>query len=585
MLLRPIAIATAAFAMSCVATDADSPPSVPNRFVVLTFDDSVKSHFTVVRPILKKYCFGATFFVTEGFDFATNKRDFMTWEEIAILHKDGFEIGNHTRDHLAVNTENLSKLDEQIKAIANRCEQHGIPKPISFAYPGNAFDVKALPILRKAGIEFARRGVQPELPYRLGNGIAYEIGFDDPLLIPTTGDARPNWEFRDFVEATDLGRGGNVAVLQFHGVPDLAHPWVHTDPAKFESYMRYLAKNQFTVLAMRDIKKYVLPVSPPNDPEMVIRDRSMRIAASRTLTNVRKPIVQTELKYWLENMAVYHQYTDSEITSATGLDGREIQAALKRFGLTNQRLTPPHNLGQLRVLPYPGGRHPRSGFRDGAIRPQRETKCSVFLPWKTGGYVVLDVPEAIWMNKEDGRELLYLAHTHVTTHWERRKIDLERLEWTRHANGTLSMQRRLPNGVSFGTEIEPEKESVRMKMWLENRSDKALSGLKVQACAMLAYAKGFEQQTRDNKQFMPAYSIVHNKERTRWIIYAWRPISRSWGNVQVPCLHSDPQFPDCAPGETKYLRGWISFFSGKNVDAELRRIEQLNWWRESDAVK
>ena len=39
----------------------------------------------------------------------------------------------------------------------------------------------------------------------------------------------------------------------------------------------------------------------------------------------------------------------------------------------------------LLVLPYPGGRHPRIGFRDGMIRPQRETKASVFAPWKDGG--------------------------------------------------------------------------------------------------------------------------------------------------------------------------------------------------------
>ena len=51
--------------------------------------------------LLKKYGFGATFFVTEGFDFPTNKRDDMTWDEIARLHRDGFEIGNHTRDHKA----------------------------------------------------------------------------------------------------------------------------------------------------------------------------------------------------------------------------------------------------------------------------------------------------------------------------------------------------------------------------------------------------------------------------------------------------------------------------------------------------
>jgi peptidoglycan/xylan/chitin deacetylase (PgdA/CDA1 family) len=60
---------------------------IPDKLVVLTFDDASKSHATVVGPLLKKYKFGATFFVTEGFDMVTNKRDYMTWEEIARLHK------------------------------------------------------------------------------------------------------------------------------------------------------------------------------------------------------------------------------------------------------------------------------------------------------------------------------------------------------------------------------------------------------------------------------------------------------------------------------------------------------------------
>ena len=68
--------------------------------MVLTFDDSKASHYTVVRPLLKKYGFGATFFITEGFTFRTNKEDYLTWEQIAELHRDGFEIGNHTRDHM-----------------------------------------------------------------------------------------------------------------------------------------------------------------------------------------------------------------------------------------------------------------------------------------------------------------------------------------------------------------------------------------------------------------------------------------------------------------------------------------------------
>src|SRR5258706_1643942 len=72
---------------------------VPDKLAVLTFDDSVASHYSVVRPILKRLGFRATFFITEGFSFQTNKKDCMTWEQIAELHRDGFEIGNHTRDH------------------------------------------------------------------------------------------------------------------------------------------------------------------------------------------------------------------------------------------------------------------------------------------------------------------------------------------------------------------------------------------------------------------------------------------------------------------------------------------------------
>ena len=45
----------------------------------------------------------------------------------------------------------------------------------------------------------------------------------------------------------------------------------------------------------------------------------------------------------------------------------------------------------------------------------------------------------------------------------------------------------------------------------------------------------------------------------------------------MPCLHSDPKFPDSAPGESKRLRGWLSFYQGTNVQAEFDRILKLDW--------
>src|ERR1043166_4419956 len=113
------------FHSAAVRTHALEP--VPDKLVVLTFDDSKASHYSVVRPLLKRYGFGATFFITEGFSFPTNKQDYMTWEQIAELHKDGFEIGNHTRDHLGVSLRTLRQQREQVDAVNARRAGHGLP--------------------------------------------------------------------------------------------------------------------------------------------------------------------------------------------------------------------------------------------------------------------------------------------------------------------------------------------------------------------------------------------------------------------------------------------------------------------------
>src|SRR5947207_14213292 len=106
---------------SLLPAPANAIEPIPDKLVVLTFDDSSKSHFTVARPLLKRLGFGATFFITEGFDFRDNKRDYMTWEEIAQLHQDGFEIGNHTLDHRTVAKETLRDLAAQVRGLNARC--------------------------------------------------------------------------------------------------------------------------------------------------------------------------------------------------------------------------------------------------------------------------------------------------------------------------------------------------------------------------------------------------------------------------------------------------------------------------------
>ena len=100
----------------------------------------------------------------------------MTWEQIAELHRDGFEIGNHTRDHLGVGPETLDRLGEQVEAINARCAEHGIPRPVSFAYPGNAIAPGAPARLKELGIPLraARRRARASL--RMGARVRLRAG-------------------------------------------------------------------------------------------------------------------------------------------------------------------------------------------------------------------------------------------------------------------------------------------------------------------------------------------------------------------------------------------------------------------------
>ncbi len=286
----------------------------------------------------------------------------------------------------------------------------------------------------------------------------------------------------------------------------------------------------------------------------------------------RPPKDDEELRYWLTNMLCDHRFSDAEAAAATGLSPDEVAAASKRLGIAREPV-PRGGNDNLRVLPYPGGRHPRIGFLDGAVRPQRETKVSVVAPWDDRSYVVIDVPEAIWCQ----HGLLYLAHTHVATIWTEHKVELEKLEWKRLDGGHLEIERTLPNDVAFGSRVTPRPDGVRMACWLTNGSQETMTNLRVQMCAMLKGLDGFAEQTNDNKLFRGDYACCRSTDGKRWVIMAWTPNQRTWGNAPCPCLHSDPQFPDCAAGETVWAAGQLWFYEGEAIEEKLNELESSGW--------
>ena len=295
---------------------------------------------------------------------------------------------------------------------------------------------------------------------------------------------------------------------------------------------------------------------------VAVQDDSAAVRA-----NARPAKDAPDLRYWLENMVWQHRFTPAEVRVATGMSVPEIEAALKRFNINDA--TRPKPAGDvLRVLPYPGGRHPRTGFLEGALDPQRETKVSIFTPWDDKSYVVADVPEAVWSNLG----LTYLAHTHVPTLWSQQQVTLPPLEWNRRADGSLDFERELPNKIAFGAKVAPSRDAVQFDLWLHNGTSEKLTDLRVQNCVMLKAAAGFTAQTAQNKRLDAPFAMVRSDDGRRWIITAWENCHRPWANPPVPCMHSDPKFPDCAPGVTQRLRGWLWFYQGADIDQELVRL-------------
>ena len=286
-------------------------------------------------------------------------------------------------------------------------------------------------------------------------------------------------------------------------------------------------------------------------------------------SNFRRPGSEAELRYWLDNMVRLHGFSVDEVHAATGLEASAIRQHLGAFDIRPAGF--PRKRDKLLVVPFPGGRHPRIGFLEGAIRPQRETKVSVFTPWAEHDYVVVDVPEAIWSNLG----LTYLAHTHIPTVFDKAGQTLAKLEWTRRENGSFDIERTLPNGIRFTSHVRPKKDHVWMELTLTNGTKELLTGLRVQNCVMLKSASGFNAQTNDNKQSEGSYALARSADGNRWIITAWEPLHRAWYNDRCPCLHSDPKFPDCKPGETVHLKGWLSFYEGDDIGSEVKRIEAM----------
>lgn len=141
-------------ALSALSKYFDEGVPIPEKPIVLTFDDGWKNQYTYAYPILKKYGFTATFFI---FTNAIGHKNFMTWDQIKEIDASGMTIGGHTKTHpyLTGITDPIA-LEKEINGGKKIIEEH-LGHPIeTFAYPFGLYNASTTEAVRKAGYRIAR---------------------------------------------------------------------------------------------------------------------------------------------------------------------------------------------------------------------------------------------------------------------------------------------------------------------------------------------------------------------------------------------------------------------------------------------
>lgn len=121
----------------------DGTEKLPDKPVLLTFDDGYKDNYVYMYPILKKFGYKATIFIPTGL---LNNPDYLTWDDLNSM-KDLVYFGNHTWSHHGSGG-TTEKLDEEIGLADKQLNEHGYNNLKIFAYPfgkssGNAESVLA----------------------------------------------------------------------------------------------------------------------------------------------------------------------------------------------------------------------------------------------------------------------------------------------------------------------------------------------------------------------------------------------------------------------------------------------------------
>lgn len=143
---------------------------LPDKPILITFDDGYRDNYTNAYFVLKKYGFTATVFLVTNLVGSDDR--YLTWDQVREMQKNGIVFGSHTVNHLPLTKMSPDEALAELAGSAAAIERELGAKPRYFAYPTGAYTLKTEELVRQAGyraaftIRYGQVGVESD-PYAL----------------------------------------------------------------------------------------------------------------------------------------------------------------------------------------------------------------------------------------------------------------------------------------------------------------------------------------------------------------------------------------------------------------------------------
>jgi len=112
--------------------------ALPEKPVMIAFDDSRIEHFEIAAPVMEKAGFRGVFFIMT---ITYNKKNYMSKDQLATLAKSGHTIGLHSWDHtMATKYKEVADWEKQVIQPKKKLEEI-VGKPVEYwAYPNGVYN-------------------------------------------------------------------------------------------------------------------------------------------------------------------------------------------------------------------------------------------------------------------------------------------------------------------------------------------------------------------------------------------------------------------------------------------------------------